>query len=452
MKKKMASTLLAAAIGCYLLNPVPSYAQENTAATVSVQEQSVNASVPAEMVKITRQPLVQEKVTADKSTAGIVLADKNATEKTKELMAYLKNIVRQHKVIFGHQNDIINTVRQDLPFGGSDTKDMTGSISGIFGIDTLALAGCELGETNPKTALQKSVDISLDAAKQGALITLSCHMPNFGSERIKKLDDGTYDFTKCDFIDCKDLSGSAADILPGGKNNAAFTAYMDMIADYALALQAKDIPVIFRPFHENNGSWFWWGGDNMKPQDSVKLFRYMADYLKEKGVHNFIYVYSPNGPFSDEATYMSRYPGDDYVDILAIDYYDDYNTVPAKYRDDFFNQLSSSCQLITKIAKEHNKLSTISEAGVRVMKDDMSGNDGILKQHNPILGHEWYKKVGEIAIENDMPYYLVWANFTAYNCYTPYKYNQEYGHELVDEFIDFYNWDKSVFAAEVNFY
>lgn len=51
-----------------------------------------------------------------------------------------------------------------------------------------------------------------------------------------------------------------------------------------------------------------------------------------------------------------------------------------------------------------------------------------------------------------MPYYLVWANFSPYNCYIPYKYNDNYGHELINEFIDFYNWDKSIFATETNFY
>ena len=45
-------------------------------------------------------------------------------------------------------------------------------------------------------------------------------------------------------------------ILPGGKYNEIFNAYLDMIADFAGRV---DGPVMFRPFHEATGSWFWWG-------------------------------------------------------------------------------------------------------------------------------------------------------------------------------------------------
>ena len=462
MNKKLSVALLSVAIGYSLLNP--SYTSIVNAQTANEKsEQSINNTIPSEMVKITETPLFKEKIIANKSTQNIILADKNATEKTKELMAYLKDITQQNKVIFGHQNDVFTKVtpqqlnpslqqNQNTILTESNVKDMTGSISGIFGLDTLAIAGCELGLSDPKAAINRSIEISLNAANQGAIITLSTHMPNFGSNKIKKLTDGSYDFTKCDFMDCKDLSGNVKDILPGGKNNEAFNAYIDMIGNFALKLQEKNIPILFRPFHENNGSWFWWGGDNISPKDSIKLYRYLADRLKSQGVHNLIYVYSPNGPVYDEKTYMSRYPGDEYIDILAIDYYDDYVTSPTKYREDFFNQLNSSCQIITKIAKEHNKLSAISESGTRVIKKDKSGYDGLLTSDNPIVGHDWFKRVGQIAIDNDMPYYLLWANYSQYNCYTPYKYNNEYGHELVNEFIDFYNWDNSIFANEVNYY
>ena len=60
-----------------------------------------------------------------------------------------------------------------------------------------------------------------------------------------------------------DTSGSVVShILPGGDKNAEYNAYLDQIADLAHQLsddKGNDIPVVFRPFHENNGSWFWWG-------------------------------------------------------------------------------------------------------------------------------------------------------------------------------------------------
>ena len=59
----------------------------------------------------------------------------------------------------------------------------------------------------------------------------------------------------------------------------------------------------------------------------------MVNYLQAKGVHNLLYVYSPNGPIDNESDYLSRYPGDAYVDVLGFDYYDDYADV-SKYTKD----------------------------------------------------------------------------------------------------------------------
>ncbi|MFR3228295.1 MAG: glycosyl hydrolase [Mediterraneibacter gnavus] len=55
-----------------------------------------------------------------------------------------------------------------------------------------------------------------------------------------------------------------------------------------------------------------------------------------------MYVYSPNGPLTSEEEYMDRYPGDDCVDIVAFDYYDDYNTYPAEYSGEFVDNLKKN--------------------------------------------------------------------------------------------------------------
>ena len=230
------------------------------------------------------------------------------------------------QVLFGHQNDVSHSVgNNDL----GDVKDVTGSVSGIFGIDSLALFGSEAGGTDAASALQSSIDYSKKAAQNGAIVTLSTHMPNFTNAKIKKNADGTYDFYNCDFNEAKDLSGdSLKKILPGGEKNEVFKAYLDTIAFYANALEKENIPVIFRPFHEDTGGWFWWGSANTA-ESYRSLYAYTRDYLESKGVHNMLYVYSPNGPLETEAEYMSRYPGDACVDILAFDYYNDFNTYPA---------------------------------------------------------------------------------------------------------------------------
>ena len=450
MNKKLTSLILSACIGCNLSIVNNVYANENINSVSINQEQSINKNIPQEMVKITKAPTIKANFTIDKNIS-IKLVDKNATEKTKQLAIYLKSVANQDKIIFGHQSDTSSHVRADLPANGSDVKDITGSLAAITGVDTLAIAGDSKFATT-KESLEHFANLSLEAAKQGSLITVSTHFPNFSSKNIIKLSDGTYDFSKCGFSDCGDFTGSAKDILPGGQYNDRFLAYIDMIAEYAHRLQEHNIPVIFRPFHENNGSWFWWGGEHMSEQDSIKLYQYLVEQLQERNVHNFLYVYSPNGPFNSEKDYMARYPGDKYVDILAIDSYDFYYDYPATYSDNFFKNMQKSCEIIHNVAIKHDKLAAISETGCGVMKPDKSNYGGLLKENNPILGKQWFKRVAQIAIDNDMPYFLVWSNDSDNSTFLPYKYNNEYGHEMTDEFIDFYNWDKTIFANNLNFY
>ena len=450
MNKKLTSLILSACIGCNLSIVNNVYANENINSVSINQEQSINKNIPQEMVKITKAPTIKANFTIDKNIS-IKLVDKNATEKTKQLAIYLKSVANQDKIIFGHQSDTSSHVRADLPANGSDVKDITGSLAAITGVDTLAIAGDSKFATT-KESLEHFANLSIEAAKQGSLITVSTHFPNFSSKNIIKLSDGTYDFSKCGFSDCGDFTGSAKDILPGGQYNDRFLAYIDMIAEYAHRLQEHNIPVIFRPFHENNGSWFWWGGEHMSEQDSIKLYQYLVEQLQERNVHNFLYIYSPNGPFNSEKDYMARYPGDKYVDILAIDSYDFYYDYPATYSDNFFKNMQKSCEIIHNVAIKHDKLAAISETGCGVMKPDKSNYGGLLKENNPILGKQWFKRVAQIAIDNDMPYFLVWSNDSDNSTFLPYKYNNEYGHEMTDEFIDFYNWDKTIFANNLNFY
>lgn len=409
----------------------------------------------ADYTKITSQPDANGTQAVVKTTdKTLTMTDPDADDSAKALYAYLQGLTESDQVLFGHQNDVSRSVGTKDALG--DVHDVTGSVSGIFGIDSLALFGSEAGGTDAKSALENSINYSKKAAENGAIVTLSAHMPNFTSAKIKDNGDGTYDFFDCNFNESKDLSGdSLKKILPGGEKNKVFTAYLDTIATYANKLQESNIPVIFRPLHENTGGWFWWGTGNTA-ESYKSLYAYTREYLESKGVHNMLYVYSPNGPLETEAEYMSRYPGDAYVDILAFDYYNDFNTYPAEADTSFFDHLDQTCQVVSSLAKQHNKLAAISETGVRVMKKDGSDNEGLLVKNNPVSeaksGVNWYQKVNDIAKENDMPYYMVWANFSDTNFYVPYKYSDTMGQEMINDFISYYNNEDSVFGNGTNFY
>lgn len=408
-------------------------------------------SATGDFVRITATPnAAGTQANTSNAPTQVRLSDANAGTSATALYAYLMALRANDQVLFGHENDINKMVSSTAKEG--DVKDITGSISGVYGIDNLALTGAELGISDAKKALDQAVAYSRQAAKQGAIITLSTHMPNFTNEKIKVNADGSYDFTACDFSEAKDTSNNCAEqILPGGAYNDRFTAYLDIIAEYANALQKDNIPVLFRPYHENTGSWFWWGSST-GVETYKSLWRYTQEYLQSKGVHNMIYVYSPNGPVTGAEEYLTRYPGDEYVDVLAFDYYDDYSTYPATFDDSFFKNLETTCQVVSGLAAEKGKVAAISETGVRAMKKDGSDYEGLLVSGNPIVGHNWYQEVNNIAAEYDMPYWLVWANFSDTNFYVPYKYNDTYGQELINEFIEFYNSDNSIFGNGTNFY
>lgn len=408
-------------------------------------------SATGDFVRITATPnAAGTQANTSNAPTQVRLSDANAGTSATALYAYLMALRANDQVLFGHENDINKMVSSTAKEG--DVKDITGSISGVYGIDSLALTGAELGISDAKKALDQAVAYSRQAAKQGAIITLSTHMPNFTNEKIKVNADGSYDFTACDFSEAKDTSNNCAEqILPGGAYNDRFTAYLDIIAEYANALQKDNIPVLFRPYHENTGSWFWWGSST-GVETYKSLWRYTQEYLQSKGVHNMIYVYSPNGPVTGAEEYLTRYPGDEYVDVLAFDYYDDYSTYPATFDDSFFKNLETTCQVVSGLAAEKGKVAAISETGVRAMKKDGSDYEGLLVSGNPIVGHNWYQEVNNIAAEYDMPYWLVWANFSDTNFYVPYKYNDTYGQELINEFIEFYNSDNSIFGNGTNFY
>lgn len=110
----------------------------------------------------------------------------------------------------------------------------------------------------------------------------------------------------------------------GTAENAIVKADLDIIAGYLLALQNKGIPVIWRPLHEASGTWFWWGA---KDASSYKaLWKLMFDTFKQKGLNNLIWVWTTETADSD------WYPGDEYVDVIGRDIYNNHDVVKL-YKD-----------------------------------------------------------------------------------------------------------------------
>ncbi|PWJ33944.1 glycosyl hydrolase [Fibrobacter succinogenes] len=105
-------------------------------------------------------------------------------------------------------------------------------------------------------------------------------------------------------------------------------ADVDIVSGYFKQLQEKGIAVVWRPLHEASGGWFWWGvgsGDCYK-----QLYRLVFDRMvKTNGLNNLIWVWNintdPQFGYDYSALNASWYPGDEYVDIVAVDIYDPLN-------------------------------------------------------------------------------------------------------------------------------
>ena len=111
-------------------------------------------------------------------------------------------------------------------------------------------------------------------------------------------------------------------LLEGTWENDIIKADLKKIASYLKLLQQKNIPVIWRPFHEaagniyeytNGTAWFWWGTGGANSYKD--LWIYMFDYFEDEGLNNLIWVWTTQT--KDEAFY----PGDEYVDIIGRDIY-----------------------------------------------------------------------------------------------------------------------------------
>lgn len=261
--------------------------------------------------------------------------DKNATPQTKALYRNLKALSGKG-FLFGHhftnmygQNfSAEEKDAQGVPH--SDVKTSVGDFPAVFSFDF-------------NKGYSKILPFVIQAARQGAIITISYHMENpYGDGNGAYLvDDSRKDVSK---------------ILPGAPRHAFLLEKLDSIAAFAdrARLDGVKIPIIFRPWHEHTGNWFWWGSSNCTPEEFVALWRFTVEYLRDKkGVDNFLYSFSPSHP-AKFGSYEHRNPGPEYFDIAGFDCY---------RNEDYSSAMLPHAQLVVRYALEHDKIPAITEFG-----------------------------------------------------------------------------------------
>ncbi len=343
------------------------------------------------------------------------LVDKNATNETKALFHNLKTLA-QFQTLFGHQEATSYGHAWMGDADRSDVKDVTGSHPAMIGIDFGGLS--TLNPEKVKNESAKLVRSITDTYKRGAVTTICWHFGN-------PVNDGSFYWDK-------DSIKAVIEIIPGGSLHQKYKKILDNIAAVAHASKDKNgklIPIIFRPYHEFDGDWFWWGKSHCSKDEFISLWRFTIDYLKnEKQIRNFLYAFSPDCKFATEEEYLDRYPGDEYVDILGMDNYWDFR--PDGTDNPMFAE--KKLILISNLAEKKNKLAAFTETGLESLTDKNWFTETLL----PILKNEKVK----------MAYVMVWRNASDMptHYYAPYT-----GHPSSDDFVKFYK-DKSIlFESEL---
>ncbi len=320
------------------------------------------------------------------------------TPETAALLNSLKTISGKH-ILLGHQDATAYGVDWSAEPGKSDVKSTSGAYPAVYGWDV-----GHLEIDNAANLDNVSFDLLririVEAYKRGGINTISWHSTN-------PVNGGSaWDTTQY----------SVREILPKGKHHDTYVNYLQRLADFFKSLTTNDgtaVPIIFRPFHEHTGSWFWWGAAFCTPEDYIALWRYTADYLRnESGLKNLLIAYS-SSTINTEANYLERYPGDGYVDIVGFDDYcmDD----EAAYID----RMSNSLRILTKIAKDRDKVPAITETG-----------------YEQIPNPNWFTQVLYPAIKDyPIAWVLLWRNAInrPNHYYVPYP-----THPAADDFREFH--------------
>ncbi|MDO8523578.1 MAG: glycosyl hydrolase [bacterium] len=191
--------------------------------------------------------------------------------------------------------------------GGIDTIqtvfDQTGIWVGILGMEYTKWNGiANYAQANP---------VLIDYWNNGGLVSITEHFYN--PDPLYDGSKGVYGRTTYPF---------PAVYTPGNAIYTNFVSELDRIATGFKQLQDAGVVVIFRPLHEMNGGWFWWGSANQG--DFINLWKFTYNYFTvTKGLNNIIWLYNPNYVYGALRGALYYYPGSQYVDLVGTDIYCD---------------------------------------------------------------------------------------------------------------------------------
>ncbi|WP_340643627.1 glycosyl hydrolase [Streptomyces spinosirectus] len=246
---------------------------------------------------------------APPAASGVTKADE---------IAYLKSLTGNH-VLSGQQGGANSNPSQWI----SKVHDITGKYPGIWNGDF----GFSQNDIDNRQTVINEAKAECNAGALPGLMMHACRP----------------DVATCAFEGGSDpVNGSKLSdaewsqvITDGTTLNNDYKAKLQQFVPYFQQLQDAGIPVLFRPLHEMNEGWAWWGG-RPGPNGSARLFQITHDYLEAQGLHNIIWVWALKDVAGGASQAASYYPGDNYVDVVGMDVW--VNKFPS---NDWYNALSN---------------------------------------------------------------------------------------------------------------
>lgn len=341
--------------------------------------------------------------------------DRQTTKETAVLFKNLKQLSKNH-TLFGHQAATEYGHGWSGEEGRSDVKSVCGSHPAVIGVDLSGFSGMPpKAIEEAKAELRKTV---IDTYNRGSVTTASWHFINPVS------GGGFY------WRDSISLP-AVRYIIPGGEANQKYKEILKGIGEWANSLKGADgnlAPIIFRPFHEFDGGWFWWGKPHCSRDEFISLWKFTVSYLRDSlGVHNFIYAFSPDNRFNTKSEYLERYPGDEWVDVLGMDNYGDMG------RDRYDPETASKkLKIISDYALKKGKLAAFTETGLESIPNKTWWTDVLLK----VMKKD----------KMQLCYVLVWRNdmHSPTHFYAPFP-----GQVSVPDFMKFYEDPYTLFESDL---
>jgi mannan endo-1,4-beta-mannosidase len=213
------------------------------------------------------------------------------------VLNYLRSITGKNIVSGQHNKEPAGNPGQYT----QQVRDITGQYPGLWGGDMMFTSADVANR-------QRVVEQAKTEWANGSLVALTWHAcsPTVGAT--------------CTFEGGVKTTVSNAQfqqIVTGGTTlNNTWRSRMAAVVPYLRQLQDAGVPVLWRPFHEMNETWNWWGG-RPGANGGAKIFQQMKDYFDSQGLTNLIWVW--NVQDNPAGGWSQYYPGSNYVDVVSLD-------------------------------------------------------------------------------------------------------------------------------------